>query len=64
MKLHLGGSLRKTDWEHCPDLRTGLTGKVDTRKVGTYSIKYSVSDSEGDTTTLDQTVIVEEVIAG
>lgn len=41
-----------------------VTGKVDTRKVGTYSIKYSVSDSEGDTTTLDQTVIVEEVIAG
>ena len=41
-----------------------VTGKVDTRKVGTYSIKYSVSDSEGDTTTLDQTVIVEAVIAG
>lgn len=39
-----------------------VKGKVDTNKVGTYSITYSVADSEGDTVTLDQTVIVEEVV--
>ena len=39
-----------------------VKGKVDTKKVGTYSITYSVTDSEGDTVTLDQIVIVEEVI--
>ena len=38
-----------------------VTGKVDTKKVGTYNIKYSVSDSEGEVTNLKQTVIVEEV---
>lgn len=38
-----------------------VTGKVDTKKVGTYSIKYSVTDSEGDEAVLEQTVIVEEV---
>ena len=40
-----------------------VTGKVDTKKVGTYSIKYSVNDSEGDEVTLVQTVMVEEVNA-
>ena len=39
-----------------------VKGKVDTKKVGTYSITYSVADTEGDTVTLDQTVIVEEVV--
>ena len=38
-----------------------VTGKVDTKKVGTYNINYSVSDSEGEVTNLKQTVIVEEV---
>ena len=38
-----------------------ITGKVDTKKVGTYNINYSVSDSEGEVTNLKQTVIVEEV---
>ena len=27
-----------------------VTGKVDTKKVGTYNINYSVSDSEGEVT--------------
>ena len=38
-----------------------VTGKVDTKKVGTYNINYSVSDSEGEVTNLKQTVIFEEV---
>ena len=38
-----------------------VTGKVDTKKIGTYNINYSVSDSEGEVTNLKQTVIVEEV---
>ena len=38
-----------------------VTGKVDTKKVGTYNINYSVSDSEGEVTNLKQTVLVEEV---
>ena len=38
-----------------------VTGKVDTKKVGTYNINYSVSDSEGEVTNLKKTVIVEEV---
>lgn len=38
-----------------------VTGKVDIKKVSTYSITYSVTDNDGDTTTLDQTVIVEDV---
>ena len=38
-----------------------VIGKVDTKKVGTYNINYSVSDSEGEVTNLKQTVIVEEV---
>ena len=38
-----------------------VTGKVDTKKVGTYNINYSASDSEGEVTNLKQTVIVEEV---
>ena len=38
-----------------------VTGKVDTKKVGTYNINYSVSDSEGEVTNLKQTVIVDEV---
>ena len=38
-----------------------VTGRVDTKKVGTYNINYSVSDSEGEVTNLKQTVIVEEV---
>ncbi len=41
-----------------------VTGKVDTRKVSTYSITYSVTDNEGDTATLEQTVIVEDNLDG
>ena len=41
-----------------------VTGKVDTRKVSTYSITYSVTDNEGDTATLEQTVIVEDNFDG
>lgn len=34
---------------------------IKTNQVGTYSITYSVTDSDGDTATLVQTVIVEDV---
>ena len=38
-----------------------VEGKVNTKIVGSYAIKYSVSDSEGDTSYLETTVIVEDV---
>ena len=40
-----------------------VEGKVNTKIVGSYAIKYSVSDSEGDTSYLETTVIVEDIAA-
>ncbi len=37
-----------------------ITGEVDTSKVGTYKLKYTVSDSSKNKTTKERTVIVEE----
>ena len=38
-----------------------VEGKVNTKVVGSYAIKYSVSDNEGDTSYLETTVIVEDI---
>ena len=40
-----------------------VEGKVNTKIVGSYAIKYSVSDNEGDTSYLETTVIVEDIAA-
>ena len=40
-----------------------VEGKVNTKVVGSYAIKYSVSDNEGDTSYLETTVIVEDIAA-
>lgn len=36
------------------------TGKVDTKKAGTYKITYTVKDAAGNTATATRTVIVKE----
>ena len=36
------------------------TGKVDTKKAGTYKITYTVKDAAGNTSTATRTVIVKE----
>ncbi len=37
-----------------------VTGKVDTKKAGTYTLKYTVEDSSGNKASKKRTVIVEE----
>ena len=38
-----------------------VEGKVNTKIVGSYAITYSVADTEGDTSSLETTVIVEDI---
>lgn len=38
-----------------------VEGKVNTKIVGSYDITYSVADTEGDTSSLETTVIVEDI---
>lgn len=38
-----------------------VEGKVNTKIVGSYAIRYSVADTEGDTSSLETTVIVEDI---
>lgn len=38
-----------------------VEGKVNTKIVGSYAITYSVADTEGDTSSLEITVIVEDI---
>lgn len=38
-----------------------VDGKVNTKIVGSYAITYSVADTEGDTSSLETTVIVEDI---
>lgn len=40
-----------------------ITGKVDTDKVGNYVIKYTVSDSSGNTTSVKRTIVVSKKIS-
>lgn len=58
--IQTNGATAKDDRDGDLTSKIETTGKVDTKKAGTYKITYTVKDSAGNTATASRTVIVKE----
>lgn len=56
----MNGATAKDDRDGDLTSKIETTGKVDTKKAGTYKITYTVKDSAGNVATASRTVIVKE----
>lgn len=58
--IQTNGATAKDDRDGDLTSKIETTGKVDTKKAGTYKITYTVKDSAGNVATASRTVIVKE----
>lgn len=57
--IQTNGATAKDDKDGDLTSKIETTGKVDTKKTGTYKITYTVKDSAGNVATASRTVIVK-----